>query len=29
MCGGLGKWDKAGGAMAMQENFVTVRKAAA
>jgi thiosulfate reductase/polysulfide reductase chain A len=29
MCGGLDKWDRAGGAMAMQENFVTVRKAAA
>jgi thiosulfate reductase/polysulfide reductase chain A len=29
MCGGLDKWDKAGGAMAMQEHYVTVRKAAA
>ena len=29
MGGGLDKWDKAGGAMAMQEHYVTVRKAAA
>jgi thiosulfate reductase/polysulfide reductase chain A len=27
MPGGLERWDKAGGAMAMQENFVTVRRA--
>lgn len=24
MCGGLYKWDKGGGGMAMQENFVSV-----
>ena len=29
MCGGLDKWDKAGGAMAMQEHYVTVRNPAA
>jgi thiosulfate reductase/polysulfide reductase chain A len=29
MCGGLDKWDRAGGAMAMQEHYVTVRKAIA
>ncbi len=27
MCGGLDKWDRAGGAIAYQEHFVTVRKA--
>jgi hypothetical protein len=26
MGGGLGLWDRAGGAMALQEHFVTVRK---
>lgn len=25
MCGGLDKWDKGGGAMAMQEHYVSVR----
>jgi hypothetical protein len=29
MCGGLNKWDKAGGALALQEHYVTVRKAVA
>ncbi len=29
MCGGLQKWDRAGGALAMQDHYVTVRKAAA
>ncbi len=29
MCGGLDKWDRAGGAMALQEHYVTVRKAVA
>jgi len=29
MCGRLNKWDETGGAMAMQEHFVTVRKVAA
>jgi thiosulfate reductase/polysulfide reductase chain A len=27
MTGGLDKWDPAGGAVAMQEHFVTIRKA--
>jgi len=29
MCGGLDQWDRAGGAMALQEHYVLVRKAAA
>jgi thiosulfate reductase/polysulfide reductase chain A len=29
MCGGLNKWDKAGGALALQEHYVTVRKTVA
>ena len=26
MCGGLDKWDKGGGGMAMQENYVSVSR---
>jgi len=29
MCGGLQKWDRAGGALAMQDHYVTIRKALA